>query len=186
MDHNWIEILAPHDATNEKHLMALFALTGIPVSLLDVGCGTGAMVNLASKLGVKAYGIDLINRPGANFFRHDLCDPFSLKEAGGPNKVHMVISLEVAEHIPEDKHDIFCDTVANHVGTNGFLIFSSAHCGQEGESHVGVKPAPYWKEKFWNRGLTYQDYLTARVVLLWLNIKSPLYWLAENVMTFTG
>ena len=54
----WIEILAPHDVENERHAMAMFAVLGQPASYLDVGSGTGAMVNLARKLGVDAYGLD--------------------------------------------------------------------------------------------------------------------------------
>ena len=47
---DWITLLAPMDGWNERLLMATFALTGLPPTYLDVGSGTGAMVNFARRL----------------------------------------------------------------------------------------------------------------------------------------
>jgi SAM-dependent methyltransferase len=181
-DQDWLDILAPKDKWNEKHLMSLFSLTGIPESLLDVGCGTGAMVNIARKLGVAAYGVDLIKRPQNHFFQHDLTEPFVL---GEKRQVQMVISLEVGEHIPQEYHDTYLDTITNHMGTNSMLIFSAAHPGQGGDFHEAELPAEYWRKKLHDRGVSFQDYASARLCLLWSNIKSPLYWLAANCQYYT-
>ena len=117
-------------------------------------------------------------------YKHDLRTPFSLAEKNKPSQVPMVISIEVAEHIPKAKHDIFCDTIANHLMTQGILIFTSAVPGQGGEEHVGVETPTYWRTKFHNRGIGYREDMTAALALLWSNIRSPLMWLPPNLQVF--
>lgn len=184
METDWVKLLAPHDKWNEKHIMLAFSLFGIPQSYLDIGSGTGAMVNLAKKLGVEAYGVDQIERDNVNLFTHNLTEPMSVSALGGPSLFKMVTSIEVAEHIPEESHDVFCDTIANHVKREGILIFTSAHPGQDGEGHIGVKAAPYWRAKFHDRGLSFRFDYTTWLALLWSNINSPLFWLPANLQVF--
>jgi len=67
--------LAPFDGWNERAFCQIVAWMGIPPSYLDLGSGTGAMVNVARKLGSNAYGVDLINGPEHWFIHHDLTTP---------------------------------------------------------------------------------------------------------------
>ena len=181
----WVELLAPHDNWNERIILAIFAVFGYPVSYLDVGCGTGAMVNIARKIGIESYGVDKIPRPDTHIFRHDLNNFFSLAMHGISEKVALVTSFEVGEHIYPDRHDNFCDTIARPVPDRGMLIFTAASPGQAGEGHVGVKHAPYWRAKMHDRGLTYQSYLTSRLRAVLLSLESPLFWLPGNLQVFT-
>ena len=77
--------LAEMDDYNIKHILSLFALIGIPESYLDLGCGTGIMVEMAQKLGVRAYGVDqLVDKddPREGFYHANLVNKFILKRAG--------------------------------------------------------------------------------------------------------
>jgi len=66
---DWVAELAPFDAWNERALMIAFGVFGMPRSLLDVGCGTGAMVNLARNYRAE----------GMIYHTLRFCDAFSFK-----------------------------------------------------------------------------------------------------------
>src|SRR6476469_5512001 len=70
--------LAPYDGWNERAFAGLIAWRGVPKSYLDLGSGTGAMVNLARKMGIEAWGVDVINGPEGYFITHDLSKPFDI------------------------------------------------------------------------------------------------------------
>jgi cyclopropane fatty-acyl-phospholipid synthase-like methyltransferase len=181
----WADVLKQQDEWNKKHLFCIFALFGVPTKMLDVGCGTGIMSRVARQLHCESYGVDMHNHPNEKWiFEHDLRKPFSLAEYNKPSQVPMVISIEVAEHIPTAKHDVFCDTIANHVMIRGLVIFTSAVPGQGGEEHVGIQQPVYWRNKFHNRGLTYNPSMTQALALFWSNILSPLMWLPPNLQVF--
>jgi hypothetical protein len=119
-----------------------------------------------------------------HFFHHDLREPFSPAQHQLPPLYQMVTSLEVAEHIPEDRHNIFCDSVANPLQKGGFLIFTAAHPGQGGINHLSERPAGYWRDQFHQRGLTYRRDYTIDLALLWKSFHSPLNWLPANLQVF--
>lgn len=178
----WMAGLAETDRYNVKHLLTLFGLFGIPESFLDVGCGTGAMVKTAEKLGVRAYGVDQLvdDTWPKNFFHKNLVDYFLL-----PEPVDMVCSFEVAEHLHESAHSTYCDTICNNLKPDHhFLIFSAARPGQGGTGHVACRPAEYWHERFIERGLSYNAVMTMNLALLWSNIQSPLNYFWDNLIVF--
>lgn len=181
---HWMNGLKEMDTYNVKHLLAIFALFGIPESYMDVGCGTGVMVRTAVKLGTRAYGLDQLVEPnwGENFFCVNLVDPFRLAEP-----VDIVTSFEVAEHIHESAHATFCDTLCSNLkmGPEHYLIFSAARPGQGGTGHVACRPAEYWHNEFILRGLSYNDVLTMNLALLFMRIRSPLNYMHDNLMVFS-
>lgn len=183
-DNEWMQLLAQHDSWNERHLLSAFSVLGIPTSMLDLGCGTGVMVKSSRLLKVDAYGVDQLPHPEMYLIRHDLNNPFVLGEQVARPNVQMVISLEVAEHINPENHDTFCDTISRHVQPHGTLVFAAAHPGQDGEGHVGVKPAYYWRDKLHARDFNYNESLTMKLSLAWRNMGSPLMWLSCNVQVF--
>lgn len=206
--------LAPMDSWNEKLYMSLFALLcswrDIPKAYLDVGSGTGAMVNMARKIGIPGYGVDVIAEgPGHEhwFITHDLREPLHLLtpnahghvfrmpeeyvEADLLDSVHrrvvfdLVTCLEVAEHIPEDSADTLCDSISRHLTpTEGLLIFSAAPPGQAGNHHVNCQPATYWRSKFYERGVSYREDYTRQLAHLWSWVSGPLVWLGANLQVF--
>lgn len=176
---HWLELLAPFDAWNERIIMAAFALYGAPPSYLDVGSGTGAMVNLARRLGIDAIGIDQLPRPESHFIRRDLNQAFDLGRSFG-----LITCLEVAEHIEPDYDGRLCDSIAGHLSKPGMLIFSAAHPGQGGEAHINTRPAAYWRTMFWDRQIQYDENKSHKLALAWRLIPTPQVWLSDNVQVF--
>lgn len=178
----WLSGLTETDGYNVKHLLSLFALIGVPKSYLDVGCGTGAMVKTAEKLGVFAYGVDQLvdDTWPKNFFHKNLVDRFLLP--GGP--VELVTSFEVGEHLHESAHSTYAGTLCDNLLPGGYLVFSAARPGQGGTGHVACRPAEHWHHEFQLRGVAYNGFMTMNLALLWSNIKSPLNYMWDNLIVF--
>jgi hypothetical protein len=173
----WIEKLAPFDTWNERLLLILFGTFGIPPSLLDIGSGTSAMVNVARKLGVDAIGVDKIARDPD--IQHDLREPLNLGKTFA-----LVTCIEVAEHIPEKDSGIFLNNVCSHLMRGGRLVFTSAPPSQPGDEHVHLKHAYYWRNRIDERGLSYREDLTVRLRLAWQWLPMPMMWIVGNVQVF--
>ncbi len=180
-EEKWLEELNELRPWNERHLLALFALFGIPDRMLDVGCGNCAMVELAINLGVMPLGIDQLSGDTTYCKHHNLVDKFD-----SLIKFNMVLCLEVAEHLHESAHATLADTCADNLleGRGNFLIFSAAFPNQGGMGHVSERPAKYWLDQFALRKLNYRHDLTVNLSLIWNSIGSPLYWLSANVLVF--
>ena len=167
--------LAPFDGWNERAFCQIVAWMGIPQSYLDLGSGTGAMVNCARKLGSDAFGVDLINGPEHWFIQHDLTEPLYMFEPG-ISSFDLITCLEVAEHLPLDSHETLVDTIARHLRPkpndhemSGYLLFSAAPPGQSGEHHIGCRPAQQWRGMFYERGISYRDDLTRQLAHLFVS-----------------
>lgn len=205
--------LAPFDGWNERAFCQIVAWMGVPPSYLDLGSGTGAMVNLARKLGVDAYGVDVINGPEHWFITADLGTPvrlvqhrlngerlFNYHELSSVVRPYveqeptfdLITCLEVAEHLPLDAHDTLCDTIVWHLRpapepgvSSGLLLFSAAPPGQRGEHHVGTRPAHEWRSMLHERGLSYREDYTRQLAHLFGWVAGPAsHWLAANLQIF--
>lgn len=199
--------LAPFDGWNERAFCQVVAWMGVPMSYLDLGSGTGAMVNMARKMGVDAWGLDVINGPEHWFIQHDLTKPLGLlynvidalqvvPPSTYPHDAFahfdLITCLEVAEHLPPDAHTTLVDTIARHLrpapnyeDRSGFLIFSAAPPGQAGEHHVGNRPAREWRGLFHERGISYREDLTRQLAHLIAWVSGPAsHWLAANLSVF--
>ena len=203
--------LAPFDGWNERAFCQACAWMGIPASYLDLGSGTGAMVNCARKLGSEAYGVDLINGPEGHFKTHDLTQPFyfdefydrdhwegvwksdwSVPSNHRAKRFDLITCLEVAEHLPLDSHETLVDTIARHLrpkpnmdDPSGYVIFSAAPPGQAGEHHIGCRPAREWRSMFYERGISYREDLTRQLCHLFGYVTGPAsHWLAANVQVY--
>ena len=145
--------------------------------MLDVGCGTGAMVNLARKLGIDAVGVDrTAKKPD---IVHNLRKPMNFGRT-----FQLITCIEVAEHIPESDSGIFLTNITSHMARDGRLIFSAAPPSQLGDGHIHLKPAKYWRDQIHDRGLSYDDYMTIQLRLAWQWVPHPMQWLVGNVQVF--
>ena len=124
-----------------------------PRSVLDVGCGNGAFLKAFSLAGVAdILGVDgdyvprerlLIDM--ANFRPTDLAKPLALGR-----RFDLVMSLEVAEHLPAAAAPSFVRSLVEH---GDVVFFSAAVPGQRGANHVNEQWPSYWAKLFAAHGM---------------------------------
>lgn len=179
----WMDGLKEMDEHNTRHILSLFGFLGIPESYLDVGCGTGVMVKIAKKLGVRAYGLDQLVEPdwGEGFVHMNLVDYWE-----APSPVDIVTCFEVAEHIHESAHGTLSATLCKNLkeGPGHYLVFCAARPGQIGAGHVACRPAQYWHDEFRVHGVNYDKEATMNLALLWCNTRSSLDYMWNNLIVF--
>lgn len=155
-------------------------------SLLDVGAGHGAWAAEWRAAGVKdvvAVDGEYVRRdqlaiPAECFAAHDLATPLDLGR-----RFDLVQSLEVAEHLPADKADLFVDNLARH---GDVILFSAAVPHQGGEHHVNEQHPEYWRRRFQTRGYAVFDWLRPRIagrheVKAWYRFNTYLYANADGL-----
>lgn len=178
-ERQWIDGLSAFDRDNTIVLFCIFAAFGIPQSYLDVGSGTGAMVNMAEKIGVEVVnGIDQLPRPA-----HPKLIQWDLREAFKFNReFDLVTSIETAEHIEPDYADNLITTITANAQKR--IVFTAAQPGQQGHGHYNLQPAYYWREKFWERGWEYNPPDTWRIVTLLSNAHHASHHVEANLSVF--
>lgn len=188
-DQRWLDTQLYTHVDGRKALLGLFSRHGLPERLLDVGCGDGYLVRVAGALGIHALGVDIApdkeeHAPLYSILKRDLTEPLDLGPLGYvPQFFPMVISWEVAEHLPEWAADTFCDSLARYTG--GALIFTAAVPGQGGDGHINCQPHQYWKDKFAQRGLVYAERETEELRAWWQASIKTCVWYWQNLMIFT-
>jgi len=171
------------DAGSRRSARAVAAILKAEIaidSLLDIGAGHGAWAAEWLAAGVKdvlAVDGDYVKRdqlaiPPKAFKAHDLSTPLQLKK-----KFDLVQTLEVAEHVPADKADLF---VANLVAHGDIILFSAAVPHQGGEHHVNEQPPEYWRKKLKAHGFAVFDFVRPRLadrpdVMPWYRFNTYLY-----------
>lgn len=157
-------------------LMQLIA----PNSVVDVGCGTGVWLNALLAAGVKdILGIDgkhvpleLLEIPVETFKSSDLAKIVHLDR-----EFDLVLSLEVAEHLPPEAAEIFVDSL---VRMGDVILFSAAVPLQGGDGHVNEQWLDYWVDKFAAKGFLATDCIRDQI---WTNAKVE-WWYAQNILLF--
>jgi SAM-dependent methyltransferase len=148
-------------------------------SVLDVGCGVGTWLGTFSRLGVaEVFGVDrdvpieALEIDPSCYCAVDVAAPFTLGK-----RFDLVVSLEVAEHLPAAAAD---DFTANLVRHGDAVLFSAAVPGQGGTHHVNEQWLSSWVERFAAHGFTIFDLIRARC---WDN-PSVASWYRQNTVFF--
>ena len=76
-------------------------------------------------------------------------------------KFDLVLSIEVAEHIPKENHDFLFDFLVAH--SSNWIIFSGARIGQGGHGHIAERDEDDWKLEFLKRGMIFKENETANI-----------------------
>ncbi|MBZ0292965.1 MAG: class I SAM-dependent methyltransferase [Anaerolineae bacterium] len=151
-----------------------------PASVIDIGCGAGGWLATFHEAGVQDIrGVDgsYVNRDllfisPENFTEHDLRQPFTARRS-----YDLVVSLEVAEHLPLDSADTFVETLTN---LGPVVLFSAAVPFQAGVNHLNEQWQDYWADKFRTRGYLAVDCIRKRV---W-NLPEVPFWYAQNTLLY--
>ncbi len=153
-----------------------------PRSAVDVGCGDGVWLSVLSRFGVTdVVGID------GNWVTKDMLeiesDRFQPRDLSKPIEANrqfdLVLSLEVAEHLPPEAAETFIDSL---VGLGPVIVFSAAVPKQGGCSHVNEQWPEYWIELFRKRGCIAIDCFRSR---LW-HRSNVSWWYAQNLFLFVA
>src|SRR5919108_2535643 len=134
-----------------------------PRSVVDVGCGIGTWLAAFREHGVAdVCGVDgdwveraALEIPVERFVAADLTRPLRLDRT-----FDLVLSLEVAEHLPPASADTFIDSLTR---LGAAIVFSAAIPLQGGVDHVNEQWPEYWVERFAARGYEAIDGLRPRI-----------------------
>ncbi len=134
-----------------------------PSSVIDIGCATGEWLAVFNQYGIKnILGVDgsyvnkmLLKIPEDNFVVFDLEKPLTLSQ-----EYDLVISLEVAEHLPQKCAQEFINSLTN---LGPIILFSAAIPFQGGTNHLNEQWQDYWMEYFNREGFLPVDCLRKRI-----------------------
>ena len=153
-----------------------------PERVVDVGCGVGTWLAVFQAHGVgEILGIDgsWVNQselhiPPECFRSCDLTSPLPLEE-----RFDLVVSLEVAEHLPEQFAEAFVDNLTR---LGPVVLFSAAIPYQGGTHHVNEQWPAYWAKYFAARGYVAVDCLREQI---W-DDDTVEWWYAQNILLFVA
>lgn len=151
-----------------------------PKSVVDVGCGLGTWLSVFKEFGIEeCLGIDgdyidknMLEIPQEKFMSFDLKNPLRIDR-----EFDLVVSLEVAEHIPAECAEIFIDSLTS---LGSVVLFSAAIPFQGGTGHLNEQWPHYWAKYFWKNKYSAIDCLRK---VIWNNEKVE-SWYAQNILIF--
>lgn len=163
-----------------KSAVPLLMGVASPRTVLDIGCGVGAWLEVWDEQGLDDWvGVDgntveadKLKIPTSRFGRYDFVKPFDLGR-----KFDLVCSFEVAEHLPRTAADTLVDSIITH---GDVIAFSAAPPGQGGLRHVNERPYEYWRAKFASRGFKCFDAFRPLVA----SDKTVDPWYRYNILIF--
>ena len=151
-----------------------------PQSVVDVGCGLGTWLSVFEELGVKEiFGIDgdhvdrsMLQISNERFTAFDLKKPIQIDR-----RFDLVVSLEVAEHLPKDCAKTFVHSLTK---LGPVILFSAAIPFQGGTAHLNEQWPDYWANHFNDNGYVAVDCLRKKV---WQDDQVE-WWYAQNMLLF--
>jgi hypothetical protein len=151
-----------------------------PRSVADIGCGTGLWLSIFIQSGVAdVQGVDgkwvdptMLHIPKAAFCSVDLEKPLKLGR-----RFDLVLSLEVAEHLPATSAATFIKSL---VELGDMVAFSAAIPHQGGTHHINEQWSDYWVRLFADHGYVPIDCLRPHI---WHN-EQVSWWYRQNMLLF--
>jgi hypothetical protein len=130
-----------------------------PKSVVDFGCGLGHWLHVCEQLGAESIrGYDghyvdteALKIPQSAFTRHDFETQLVTDK-----HYDLAISIEVGEHLPEEKAAVFVKSITDAADV---IVFSAAAPYQGGVNHFNERPPSYWAGLFKDCGYVCFDFL---------------------------
>lgn len=174
-NHNELE----HNIVAPNYILPILFNFFKPKTVLDLGCGIGTWLNVASSLGISQLkGVDgdyvskdlLEKHLNLNsFLAADLRLPLTLGR-----RFDLAICLEVGEHLPESSAMILVNSLITH---SDVILFSAAVPGQGGQNHINEQWPDYWAMLFAEHNYVFLDIIRP---LIWDNPKVD-FWYKQNI-----
>ncbi len=151
-----------------------------PRSVIDVGCGVGFFLSTFLEQGVTDItGLDgdwvdrsMLLFPEENFVTADVGKPLEIDR-----QYDLVVSLEVAEHLPPEHTDRFVKSLTS---MGPAVLFSAAIPYQGGANHLKEQWQSYWAELFAARDYVAVDCIRKRT---WDDDR-VVFWYSENTLLY--
>jgi SAM-dependent methyltransferase len=179
-DSSYFARLMPESYRSAQEIIPLLLEHYRPSSAVDVGCGVGSWAKALEECGVEdVIGIDsnyidqnmlMIDR--THFLAVDLAQSFDLER-----KFDLVVSVEVAEHLPYDRASGFVRDLAD---LGDVILFSAALPYQAGVNHLNENWLEFWAILFMRSDFVAVDLVRPTI---WYN-RSISYWYRQNILVF--
>lgn len=155
-----------------------------PKLVIDVGCGTGALLAALRDLGCEVFGLEY-SRAAIAFCRERQINvrEFDLEKDNfnENHKFDVAVSTEVAEHLPERTADRYIKLLSSLADV---VVFTAAPPGQPGKDHVNLQPKSYWISKFNRHGFTHLEDVSRKWSDSWKASGNVENWYIQNLMIF--
>jgi len=158
-----------------------------PSRVIDVGCGTGALLAAFARRQVEILGLEyseagreLARQKGVPTVAFDLrrCAASPSNRFGG---FDVATCMEVAEHVPGSFAD---ELVGLLTRLAPVVVFTAAPPNSGGTDHVNEQPREYWIAKFGQRRFEYQTELVHQWRTEWQRLPVA-GWYCSNLFIFT-
>lgn len=164
-----------HDEGLVKTILELYQP---PKRMADLGCGDGWYCKQFKDAGwneVHGYeGCQEVKK--FNIYDDIMIIDLSLKRYVDIY-YDFVLCIEVGEHIPKEKEQVFFDNVREFCSRH--LIYSHATPGQGGRGHLNERPQEYVNEQLTKRG-----FIENTDISKYLHEKATLKWLKRTVASY--
>jgi SAM-dependent methyltransferase len=152
-----------------------------PSSVIDVGCGTGALLQEFQKLGCSVLGLEYAD---AGLFccrkRGVPCTKFDITRDKFNGRYDLAISFEVAEHVAPWSANRYVKLLC---GLSNNVVISAATPGQGGTDHINEQPRSYWIKKFEANGYRQHAARSRELSSKWRSKKIANFY-STNVLVF--
>lgn len=177
------KIVEPTMALSAQAMAQSIARDLAPAAVVDLGCGAGNLLEALRSAGVSGRGLEYASAAiEASRARGIVVDRFDIEhDPVPPLKADVVISTEVAEHLPEGCADRFVDALVAMAGRA--IVLTAAVPGLGGTDHVNEQLNSYWIDKLRSRGAQLDEALTDRWRSEWTNA-GVAHCFASAVMVF--
>lgn len=175
-DEGWIEDNLPLSEQAARAVVRPL-LSKVPVSTVaDLGCGAGGWAREFERQGCIVTGFD--GRWASAVYRGRDFRAIDLLEEMPEGQFDLVVCLEVAEHLPEERAG---DLVAAIAGMTDNVLWSAAVPGQNGTGHVNCQWPGYWAKLFAPHGLRFVDDLRGPL----FSNRAVAWWYRQNLLRLT-
>jgi len=170
-------------AVRAANTIAVSIVTDLkPQTVIDVGCGTGALLSALRDRGCAVVGLEYAEAALRYCRQRQVTvSKFDLEKDCLSDKrtFDVAVSMEVAEHLPARTADRFVDllTRLSHV-----IVFTAAPPGQGGDDHVNEQPRWWWITKFHERRFDLDEVLSARWHERWVASGEVAAYYCKNLM----
>ena len=154
-----------------------------PSSVVDVGCGTGVLLDRLQTQGIQVKGLEyaqaaleFCQKKGLDVSKFDV-ENDQLPEIG---KADLVVSMEVGQQLREASTDRYVELLCQIAD---LVIFSSGTPGSGDKFPRNEQPHQYWIEKFGQRDYVFEESLSLQWRREWHG-QGTAPWFYRNLMIF--